>query len=141
LFLTGKSGVGKTSSVVELLENYNPLIIRDVNGLKELKEDNKALIFDDIEWSSIPRETKIHLIDKEYVSDIRILYGVAKLSDNLIKVVISNNSQDLVSLWSKNDDAIARRLVHVNVDDPMYSDQKNIFINCDFNLIQNNKKE
>lgn len=141
MFLTGKSGVGKTSSVVELLENYNPLIIRDVNGLKELKEDNKALIFDDIEWSSIPRETKIHLIDKEYVSDIRILYGVAKLSDNLIKVVISNNSQDLVSLWSKNDDAIARRLVHVNVDDPMYSDQKNIFINCDFNLIQNNKKE
>jgi hypothetical protein len=136
LFLTGKSGVGKTSSVVELLENYNPLIIRDVNGLKELKEDNKALIFDDIEWSSIPRETKIHLIDKEYVSDIRILYGVAKLSDNLIKVVISNNSQDLVSLWSKNDDAIARRLVHVNVDDPMYSDQKNIF-----KIIQNNKKE
>ena len=37
-------GVGKTSGIVFLLEDYNPLLIRNINGLKSLKEDNKALI-------------------------------------------------------------------------------------------------
>jgi hypothetical protein len=88
LFLTGKSGVGKTSSIIELLKDFNPLLVRNLNSLKDLKEDNKALILDYLDWSDISRKTKIHLIDKEYPSYIRILYGVIKVSGDLIKVVV-----------------------------------------------------
>lgn len=139
MFLTGKSGFGKTSALIDLLKDYNPLLVRNINSLKDLKDDNKAVILDDLDWSSIPRETKIHLLDKEYPSDIRVFYGVAKLGDDLIKVGISNNPKDLLNLWSKNDDAIERRICHVNVNAPMYYVQNNIFIN--FNLITENKKK
>lgn len=139
LFLTGKSGVGKTSGMVCLLGEYNPLLIHDINGLKDLKEDNKALILDDLNWSRISRETKIHLLYKEYNSQIRILYYVVNLPPGIIKVVTSNKSTDLLSMFD-DDKSIQRRLVHVHVDLPMYvqnNSQNNITINV--NLV--NKQE
>jgi hypothetical protein len=132
LFLTGQSGVGKTSGIVSLLNEYNPLLIRDLNGLKNLREDNKALIFDDLDWNNISRETKIHLLDKEFDSQIRILYAVVDLPSKIIKVITSNNPHDLLRTFEA-DKAIERRIVHVNIDEPIYSlQQNNIFIN--FNI-------
>ncbi len=57
--------------IIPLVENFNPLLIRNLNALKDLKEDNKVLIMDQ---NSIPRETKIHLLDKDFPSPIRVLY-------------------------------------------------------------------
>ncbi len=132
LFLTGKSGVGKTSGIVALLNEYNPLLVRDINGLKLLKDENKALILDDLNWSDIPRETKIHLLDKDFNSNIRVLYSVVDLPAAIIKVVTSNNAHDLLNTFDV-DKAIERRIIHINVDKPMYSvQQNNITIN--FNI-------
>ncbi len=80
--------MGKTSSMLYLLNEYNPLLVRDLNTLKDLKDSNPALIFDDIDWKNISREEKIHLLDKDYESDIRVLYGTI----DLVKVVTSNNA-------------------------------------------------
>lgn len=133
LFLTGESGVGKTSGVVSLLDGYNPLLIRDINGLKNLKDDNRALILDDLNWANIPREVRIHLFDKDIDSQIRILYAVVDLPATLIKVVTSNNAHDLLNTFEA-DKAIERRITHVHVDKPMYSlKQNNIFINLNIN--------
>lgn len=128
LFLTGKSGVGKTSGIIALLENFNPLLIRDLNALKDLKQDNKTLIMDDINWNSIPCETKIHLLDKDFNSQIRVLYSVVDLPPNLIKVITSNNKLDLLNMWCV-DEAISRRLSHVEVTTPMFVQQNKFYIN------------
>jgi hypothetical protein len=88
------------------------LLVRNLNTLKELTEANRALIFDDIDWSKITREEKIHLIDKDYVSAIRVLYGCINLDPTLIKVITSNKSSDLINFWDL-DEAIVRRIKHI----------------------------
>lgn len=134
LFLTGPSGTGKTEGIIYLLREFNPLLITELNSLKNLRDDNKAIIFDDIKWSEISRETKIHLFDKNRPSAIKILYQVVDLGSDIIKVVISNNPNDLISLWDE-DKAISRRISHVPIEKPLFS---NTSITININNIQNN---
>lgn len=60
--------------------------------------------------------------------NIKIIYQVVKLSSELIKVVISNNSKDLIDFWDE-DKAILRRIRHINIDKPMFDQRANIIIN------------
>jgi hypothetical protein len=120
LFLTGPSGTGKTEGLINLLKDFNPILITDINALKDLKSSNKAIIFDDIDWLSIPRETKIHLFDKNRCSNIKIIYQTVKLVPDLVKAVISNNSEDLISVWD-DDKAISRRISHVKINGPIFN--------------------
>lgn len=139
LFLTGPSGAGKTEGVINLLKDYNPILITDINALKELKSSHKAIIFDDINWSVIPREVKIHLLDKNRTSNIKIIYQSVKLPSTLVKAVTSNNPQDLLSFWD-NDDAITRRIRHVHLEQPLFN-QINHINNLTINFINKNNKE
>ena len=101
------------------MENFDPLLIRNINALKNLKENNKALILDDIDWSNISREEKIHLIDKNQISQIRVLYNVINQHPDIIKVVTSNSVSDLLSFFDQNS-AISRRLKHIDLKRPMF---------------------
>jgi len=47
--LIGKTGFGKIQAMKTLLIDYNPLLIKEINALKELKPENKALILDDVD--------------------------------------------------------------------------------------------
>lgn len=53
-----------------LHKNEVPLLVRELNSLKNLKRKHTALIFDDIDWSNVSRENKLHLLDKERSSAI-----------------------------------------------------------------------
>lgn len=53
LFLTAPSGTGKTEGVIHLLKDYNPLLVTDINALKELTPEHKAIIFDDMNWDNL----------------------------------------------------------------------------------------
>lgn len=44
------SGFGKTEGRIGLFEEFNPLLIKDLNSLKNVKDSNLALIMDDINW-------------------------------------------------------------------------------------------
>lgn len=81
LFFTGKTNYGKTEVLISVLikEKYNPLFIRDINGLKNLREDHSAIVLDDIQWSDISRQVKIHLLDKSRSSEIRVLYSTVTI--------------------------------------------------------------
>lgn len=116
LFLSGPSGVGKTEGIINLLKDFNPILITDVNALKDLKPEHKAIIFDDIDWFNIPREVKIHLLNKTRSSSIKIIYQTVKLPNSLVKAVISNNPEDLVG-----DKAIMRRIRHVRINQPIFN--------------------
>jgi hypothetical protein len=41
---------------VNLFQDYAPLLIKNINSLKDLKEEKKTLILDKIDWSFISRE-------------------------------------------------------------------------------------
>ncbi len=110
------------------LKDFNPLLIRELNSLRKLESSRKALIFDDINWSEISREQKIHLLDKDRSSDIRVLHDTPHIPSDLIKVVTSNNPNELISLFEK-DVAIDRRIKHVLLKSPLFT------VN---NFIQNN---
>jgi len=73
LVLYGKSRTGKTEGMITLLEDHNAFLIRDINGLKDLKEENKSIIFDSINFKKFTLEDILHLLNKERNSDIRIL--------------------------------------------------------------------
>lgn len=132
LFLTGPSGTGKTEGIINLLKDFNPILITDINALKDLKPEHKAIIFDDIDWFNIPREVKIHLLNKTRPSNIKIVYQTVKLPSSLVKAVISNNPEDLI-----NDKAIARRICHVHINEPIFNqiNQINQQININFKNI------
>jgi len=84
-------------------------LVTDINTLKHLNDDHKAIGFDDLDWSTISRETTIYLLEKSSSSKIKIIYqSIFFLLENLIKAVISNNSVDLRNTWNP-DEAVSRR--------------------------------
>lgn len=109
--------MGKTEGMISLLESHNPLFISDINGLKNLKGENKSIIFDDVDFSKLTREEILHLVDKERDSDIRVLYDVVKISSDVIKVITSNKIEGILDI---KDEAIRRRIREVKVKKPMY---------------------
>ncbi len=120
LFLTGPSGTGKTEGLIFLLKDYNPILITDLNALKDLKSDHKAIIFDDVDWSNISREVKIHLLDKNRTANVKIIYQTVKVPSSLVKAVASNNAEDLISIFDR-DKAIERRIKHVHINQPIFN--------------------
>jgi hypothetical protein len=136
LFLTGKSGYGKTEGIIYLLKGWNPLLITEINSLKNLKSDHKAIIFDDIAWSKFSREDKIHLLDKERTADIRVLYDVIKLPSEVLKVVTSNDPSDLINIFD-TDKAILRRIKHIHLEKPLFNIENFVQNNITINLNSN----
>lgn len=128
LFLTGPSGTGKTEGVINLLKDFNPFLVTDINGLKDLTPEHKAIIFDDMHWDNIPRETKLRLLEKNRPSNIKIIYQTVKLTPDLVKAVISNNPNDLINLWN-TDKAIDRRISHIEISKPIFNQYNQITIN------------
>ncbi len=75
--MTGPTGSGKTEGIINLFVDYNSFIITNRNTLKSVTSEHGAVIFDDINWSKIDTDTKIHLLDKLKQSDIKIIYQEA----------------------------------------------------------------
>lgn len=84
-------------------------------------------MFDDLTWSKLSQEEKIHLLDKDYPSQIRILYDMDEIPEKLLKVVTSNTESDLLNPLDK-DDAIRRQVHHIQVNYPLFVQQNNYFI-------------
>lgn len=126
--ISGKSGLGKTELAKALVKHLNPLFINNINQLKDLKPENKAIIFDDIDARSLTREEKIALIDKDNNRTIRILYGLGKLSKTLDRIITTNRPED----FDLHLEEIARRITHINLGD------KPLIINVKIDNIINN---
>lgn len=112
----------------QLLQDFNPLRINDINALKNLKPEHKAIILDDLNWKKVDREVKIELLEKARDSNIKIIYQVVDLPADLIKVVIYNNPQNLKDYWDV-DPAVNRRIFHVHLDKPLYNQNADVIIN------------
>jgi hypothetical protein len=113
MIIIGESNLGKTQLVRAWLESINKkfMYVTHLEGLKELNETHKFIVFDDCEGlRRISREQAITLIDTENPSDIRILHGCQRINPKVGRVIIANNKNRIFQdgLW--NDPAIARRV-------------------------------
>lgn len=119
LFLWGPSGTGKTQLAKAIMKSmgFEFLMVRDLNGLSKFKPTiHKAIIFDDLDVTDMSREQIIHLFDNEEKSEIRILYQVINIPAGTVKIFTTNTP----SAFHINDPAVRRRMMSVEIRDPMY---------------------
>ena len=98
--LYGPSGTGKTELAKSILYSMKKdiKIIRDINELGNIIiTENTGILFDDISLFHLPRESKIHLLDLETTSQIRILYGIATIPASTARIFTTNNLDSLFS--------------------------------------------
>lgn len=131
LILEGSSGIGKTELAKSLLKEKFPLFIRDINQIKNFKEDeHKSILFDDPDFSKFTREQKIHLLDNENPSDIRILFDSIRIPSGITKIITANNLKNIIDL---NIEELNRRVYHVNLGNNILFIQNKINIEINLN--------
>lgn len=122
LVLIGPSGTGKTQGILALAHSHdlNPLLITEINDLKDFHPKNKLIIFDDFSDKDFHPEQLKHLLDSETPCRIRVLYNSIQIPANIRRIWISNN--DLFSSVRGEDSrAIFRRVTQVFIQDSLIS--------------------
>ena len=94
-------------------------IIREINELGKITiTENTGLLFDDISLFHLPRESKIHILDLETTSQIRILYGIATIPASTVRIFTTNNLDSLLCgkeyMWYPKE--LIRRVKLVSID-------------------------
>lgn len=107
LLLLGEPGIGKTSLACALIPNA--LFVSHLDALREFNPGvHGGIIFDDMTFTHIPRESQIHLIDFDFDRQIHCRYANAFIPKGTWKIIVSNRYKGEVLLVS--DGAISRRL-------------------------------
>lgn len=118
IVLTGPSGIGKTQFALAHFEN--PLFVSHMDQLGKLEGgDYDGIIFDDMSFSHLPREARIHLCDLEFDRQFHIRYTTALLPAGLPRILTTNKSIEEV-LFKPDEDhkdkAILRRIHVIKLD-------------------------
>jgi len=122
LVLHGPSRTGKTEFAKSLMHHYNLkfLFCRSTETLKDYNPIlHSGIIFDDLEMDECTRQGRVHLLDVENASQIRILYGTSTLMPKTHRIFTSNVPQDFIR--GEQSGELSRRVTFVRVPKPMYS--------------------
>lgn len=104
MILIGESNIGKTSFAKALLPNALIVSHMDDLGLYDVTA-HSGLLFDDMEFTHIPRSAQIHLVDIDDARSIHIRYQTANIPANT-KKIFTTNLEDIFL----DDPAINRRI-------------------------------
>ena len=89
VFIRGPSGSGKTQWAIHQFEN--PLIVRHLDKLSEFDPAvHDGIVFDDMSFAHLPRESVIALVDWEEESDVHIRYRTVSIPAYTKKIFTSN---------------------------------------------------
>lgn len=107
--IIGPSGIGKTSWAKRVCTKPG-LWVRHIDVLRSFKpEYHKSVIFDDMSFLHLPRETQIQLTDQTDEAHIHCRYGVAKIPAQTQKIFTANTDPFI------DDPAINRRITKINL--------------------------
>lgn len=105
LVITGPSGFGKTTWALKNCQKPS-LFVTHMDTLREFRAGfHKSIIFDDMSFKHLPRESQIQLVDREQSRSIHIRYGTARIPAGIQKIFTSN-----VPIFDTTEEAIARRI-------------------------------
>lgn len=119
LFLSGRSGTGKTELAKALLHQrkLKSVFIRNRHALKEFNVGlHQAILFDDIDPDEFTREEMINLVDVDNDSQIRVLYGYADIPAGTIRIITTNRPKS----FTKHGEVIQRRIKEIEIDKPQF---------------------
>ena len=134
LYIYGNSGIGKTEFIKCILKTFNKnvLIINNYDSLSQyqyVKHD--TIVFDDVSFNKLNSEEIINLVDCNNEKTFHLRYVNVKLADNLIKIIISNKSSNILFNFEGTEDhhiaAIKRRIIEICCDNEL-----------SFKLVENN---
>lgn len=91
LLLVGPSGVGKTEWAKTFMHKLNKsfIMINHLDGLKRYNDED-CIIFDDMNFSHLPRTSAIHIAETINPQDIHCRHSIAHLPGGIIKIFTSN---------------------------------------------------
>lgn len=112
----GPSGIGKTQWA--LAHFKNPLMCSDIEDLRKYDPAvNDGVVFDDMDFSHIPRTAIIHLVDSEYRRSIHMRHYNWDKPAGLPMIATTNNHGGNIFGQYYDDPAIVRRIRVVSVED------------------------
>lgn len=112
MVLTGLPGSGKTTWA--RYQFKNPLIVRHLDKLKQYNARvHDGIIFDDMNFSMMEREPKIHLLDVELDTDINVKHGMVTIPAETPRIFVTNLT--LQAMLGEHDAAHDRRIVLVSI--------------------------
>lgn len=116
VYLIGPTGIGKTNFA--LAHFTNPLKVDTLDSLRNLTPKHDGIVFDDIDLSSIPASTVIHLTDTSMNQKIHCRYDNVTIPRNLPRIFTSNHVSSLFprNCSQEHHKAITRRVTLVEVE-------------------------
>lgn len=102
----GAAGIGKTEYAKYILPNA--LFVSHLDDLSCFGDDYDGIIFDDMDFTYLPRSSQIHLADVDNSRSIHIRYKTAHIPAHTKKIFLTNVPQGFI--FDLGDAAILRRL-------------------------------
>ena len=103
----GPSGCGK-STWAKRVAPKPALFVSHMDDLKKFS-NQKSIIFDDMNFSHLPREAQIHIVDQDDIRTIHCRHTTATIPANTPKIFTANEMNFL------DDEAIKRRLTIIRI--------------------------
>lgn len=122
MILWGDAGIGKTCFAMALLGN-NYLFVSHMDQLKTFNAEKhkNGIIFDDMAFIHLPRESQIHLTDREQERAIHCRFEPATIPAGIPKIFTTNTHNGMI--FNLEDGAIRRRLEIIHLEGPEQEEQ------------------
>lgn len=109
--LVGPSGCGK-STWAKLHAPKPALWVTHMDDLKKLNNGHKSIIFDDMDFSMLPRSTQIYIVDQDDIRTIHCRHTNATIPKGMPKIFTCNPEK---YPFTQGDEAIHRRLQVIRI--------------------------
>lgn len=103
IVIIGPTGIGKTT-IAKKIAKKPALIISHMDSLRKLRPDHKSIIFDDMSFEHLPRESQLHIVDRYVPRAIHCRHVVAEIPAGIQKIFTANSRPFI------EDPAVERRL-------------------------------
>ncbi len=112
LVLRGPSGIGKTQWAIA--QFHNPIMIEDLDDLKNIPKECDGLVFDEIQFDMLSKAKKIALTDWEMARTVRIRHTLGRIPRHVPKIFCCNAHEHTFGLDSHA--SVLRRIVTIDVN-------------------------
>ena len=121
LFIHGPTGTGKTQWALHQFKN--PLLVSHLDTLRKLTGEHDGIVFDDMSFAHMPRESVIHLLDWDERREIHCRYSCAIIPAHTRKIFTSN--KDFAEVFPYDESGAIRRRItdFCRVSGPTFIDQ------------------
>lgn len=123
VFIYGPSGIGKTHFAIAHFNN--PLVVDDIDKLKELTKQHDGIVFDDMSFKHIPAEAVIKLVDLAIERTIRCRNTNATIPKGLPRIFTHNCPEIFYepTVPDVQKQAINRRVYRTHFERDLFSDK------------------